>query len=208
MIKSFLFDIGNVLLPFDFSIAMRRLEKKCELPFPLAMHVWEPVRHAYEEGGIGRAEFLEQTMSILKFGGTEAEFIAIWEDIFTENPPMTALAGTLHSQYPLYLLSNTNDIHVDYIFRRYPVFGLFAGAVYSYREKCTKPGRVIYEAAMQKFGIVPSETVFIDDLPANVQTARELGFVAIQYDFNRHAIFLETLESVGENGSGYREISV
>jgi len=197
MIKSFIFDIGNVLLPFDFKVAMRRLEPRCGLPVAEAMQVCKPVIHACESGEINRADFLRRITGLLKFAGTEEEFIGIWQDIFTENVAMTELVRSLHRRYPLQLLSNTNEIHVDYFVHTYPVFRCFSGAVYSHEAKCMKPGRAIYETAMQKFGVNPAETVFIDDLPANVQTARELGFVAIQYDFTRHGDFLDALKAAG-----------
>lgn len=197
MIKSFIFDIGNVLLPFDFSIAMRRLEPRCGTPLEEALKISKPVQHALEMGEISRADFLRQITELIRFTGTEEEFSGIWQDIFTENTAMSELVQSLNGRYPLYLLSNTNDIHVEFFTRVYPVFRHFSGAVYSHEEKCMKPGREIFEVAMQKFGITPAETVFIDDLPANVQTARELGFTAIQYDFTRHGECLTALKAAG-----------
>ena len=195
MIKAFIFDIGNVLLPFDFSMALRRLQEKSDAA-SLA-HAMEPVKYAYETGRIGRAEFLEKMREALQYKGTEAELVAAWEDIFTEITAMGDLVRALHGRYPLFLLSNTSDLHMDYVFKRYPVFGLFKDAVFSFRVKGFKPGREIYEIALRQFGVEAGETLFIDDMQANVDAALELGFHAIRYDHNRHDDFLRELDAMG-----------
>lgn len=195
MINAFIFDIGNVLLPFDFTVALRRLREKSDVDS--LMNAMEPVKFAYESGAIDRAEFLERMRGVLHYSGTEAEFTAVWEDIFTENAPMIELVRALHGRHPLYLLSNTSDLHMDYLFRTYPDFGLFTDGVYSYRAKCFKPERRIYEIAQAQFGVEPGETLFIDDLQPNVDTAREMGFHAIRYDYNRHGDFAAALAELG-----------
>ncbi len=56
---------------------------------------------------------------------------------------------------PFFLLSNTSDLHMDYLLRVYPVFKLFSDGVYSYKAKCFKPDRRIYEIALGQFGVAP-----------------------------------------------------
>ena len=200
MITSLIFDIGNVLLPFDFAVALGRLEQRCGIPSATVMQLCRPVMIAFESGQIGRAEFLRQVTAILKFVGTEEEFIAIWQDIFTENVPMSELVRSLHGRFPLYLLSNTNEIHVGYFTRVYSQFECFSGAVYSHVAKCMKPRREIYEIAAKQFGVAPAGTLFIDDIAENVEGAREFGFQAIQYDLKRHGEFLDALKALGIAG--------
>jgi putative hydrolase of the HAD superfamily len=195
MIEAFIFDIGNVLLPFDFAAALQRLGRNSDVA-SLAKAM-APVTHAYEAGGMGRPVFLEKMREILRYQVAEAEFIAAWEDIFTENAAMTLLVGALHSRYPLFLLSNTNDLHMDYVRRKYPVFGHFKDGVYSYSAKCFKPERQIYEIALEQFGVEACKTAFIDDLQPNLDTALELGFQAIRYDFNRHEDLVKKLSAMG-----------
>src|SRR5438093_6732330 len=145
MIKAVIFDIGNVLLPFDFTIAVKKLEASCTAFSPSIFAAVEPLKIAYESGQIDRADFLTRIRPILRYTGSDADFVGAWEDIFSENAAMSDLVRALHARYPLFLLSNTGDIHVDFIFRMYPVFELFQDAVYSYRVKCLKPDRAIYE---------------------------------------------------------------
>lgn len=195
MIKAFIFDIGNVLLPFDFSVALRKLNGTSGVD-SLAQRI-EPVKRACESGRIGRAEFLKRIRCVLQYEGGEAELVAAWEDIFTENGPMSDLVRALHPRHPLYLLSNTSGLHLDYVSRVYPVFNCFSGGVYSYKAKCMKPDRLIYEIALRQFGVEPDETVFIDDMQPNVDAALELGFRAIRYDLNRHQDLIRQLRGLG-----------
>lgn len=197
MIRAFLFDIGNVLLRFDFNLALKKLSADPDPAAEKILELLEPIKAAYESGGMSRVDFQKEARAVLRFTGTDAEFIGAWEDIFTENLPMVELVNQLHGRYPLYLLSNTSDLHVDYIFRQYPVFGLFSDAVYSYKVHAAKPHSEIYEIAQRQLGIVPAETFFIDDLLANIETARRMGFRAHHYHHDQHDALLADVTSAG-----------
>ena len=133
MIRAFLFDIGNVLLKFDFSLALRAVAELSEVHDETEILARiDRIKWSYEDGQIDRAAFLRGVFDVLRYRGTEAQFIAAWEDIFAANTPMFALVEHLAKTHPLYLLSNTNDIHRDYIFRTYPVFARFTDGTYSY----------------------------------------------------------------------------
>lgn len=192
-----IFDIGNVLLRFDFNLALQKLARHAEPSAEAIVGLIEPAKVAYEAGQMSRAEFHAEMRKILRYTGSDADFVSAWEDIFTENQPMVDLVRSLHGRFPLYLLSNTNDMHVDFIFRRYPVFELFTDAVYSYKVRAAKPDRAIYETAARQFGVKPVETFFVDDLIANVEAARAVGFQAHHYHHDRHAAFLTALAAVG-----------
>lgn len=198
MIRAFLFDIGNVLLKFDFSVAMQRTLALSEVHDPIeATSQIDRIKLGYEDGQIDRAAFLRGVFDVLRYRGTEEEFVASWEDIFTVNEPMVALVERLHGRFPLYLLSNTSDIHRDYIFRRYDFFQRFTAGTYSYEVKASKPGREIYEIAQRQLGIDPATTFFIDDLLPNIETARSLGFNAHHYHHDQHAALLAQLKAIG-----------
>ncbi len=200
MIDAVIFDIGNVLLKFDYLVAARRLLERGgldELPDhgPIVA-----AKEALESGVIDRAEFLRRVRPEFNHTGGDEEFLAIWEDIFEENEPMTRLAGELSGRLPVYLLSNISDIHREYIFRRYPAFGCFRDGVYSYEAGALKPDPRIYRAAIERFGIEPGRTIFIDDLAANIEAAEALGFRGVRYDFARHEEAIEALRGIGLDG--------
>ncbi len=198
MIRAFLFDIGNVLLKFDFSIALRKLATQGEVADPVeVMARIDQIKLAYEDGQFDRAAFLRGAFDVLRYRGTEAEFVAAWEDIFVPNEPMVALVEKLHGRFPLYLLSNTSDIHREFIFRRYPFFSCFTAGTYSYEAKASKPGREIYGIAQRELGLEPASTFFIDDLLPNIETARTLGFNAHHYHYDQHAALLAQMADIG-----------
>ena len=198
MIRAFLFDIGNVLLRFDFSRAIRTIAALSDVADEAdALHRLEAAKLQYEDGQISRAEFLHDTFRTLGYRGTEAHFIAAWQAIFTENEPMTALVGALRGKFPIFLLSNTNDMHVEGMFRDFSVFAQFSGATYSHEAKTSKPHRTIYEIACRTHGLDPRTTFFIDDLAANIATARELGFQTHHYHHDRHDELLDAVRTAG-----------
>jgi glucose-1-phosphatase len=193
-IRAVLFDIGNVLLRFDFSLALKAVAAHSKIHDPVEiMASIERVKIGFEDGKIDRPGFLRAAFDVLSYAGTEADFIAAWEDIFEPNAPMISLVEKLHSRLPLYLLSNTSDIHRDYVFRQYPFFACFTAGVYSYEVKASKPGREIFEIACRDLALDPSSTFFIDDLLPNIETARSLGFICHHYHHDRHDALLADL---------------
>jgi len=198
LIRAFLFDIGNVLLKFDFTATLRAVAAHSEVHDETeVLAAIDRVKLSYEDGQIDRAAFLRGVFDVLRYQGTEAQFIAAWEDIFTPNEPMFALVGQLAQTHPLYLLSNTSDIHRDYIFRTYEVFRNFTAGTYSYSARTSKPGPAIFELACREHSLEPAATFFIDDLLPNIETARSLGFVVHHYHLDRHEALLGDLRASG-----------
>lgn len=184
-----LFDIGNVLLKFDFLPAARKLMEKNGLTEPPDREQVIAIKNRYEGGLLSRTEFLREVRPHFRDEGPEEEFIRIWADIFEPNAPMVALVEQLHGKLPLYLLSNIGCIHREFIFGNYTFFRRFDGGVYSYEEAVSKPSPEIYQRAIRRFGLDPARTIYIDDLPANIEAGEQAGFVALPYDFNRHGEF-------------------
>jgi putative hydrolase of the HAD superfamily len=198
MIRAFLFDIGNVLVRFDFTRVLRAIAPQSSFTDGAdALHRIDAVKLAYEDGRMSREDFLRQAFAILGFRGTAAQFIAAWQSIFWPNDPMPPLVRSLHGRFPLFLLSNTNDMHVEGLFRDFDVFGLFTGATYSHEAKASKPHPAIYETACRTHGLDPEATFFIDDLAANIATARDLGFRTHHYHHERHGELLAALRAEG-----------
>ncbi len=198
MIQAFLFDVGNVLLRFDFSKALRAVAALSEVADEVeALAQIDRIKSSYEDGQIERAAFLRGVFDVLRYTGTEAQFIAAWEDIFEPNEPMAALVERLAPNYPLYLLSNTNDIHREYFLRRWDFFRHFRGGTYSDLARYSKPGREIYETACREHGLNPHTTFFIDDLLPNIETARALGFHTHHYHHDAHEALLAEIKAVG-----------
>jgi FMN phosphatase YigB (HAD superfamily) len=194
-VEAFIFDIGNVLVRFEAGKAERTLAKLgVQQPDFAALAL---LGRRYESGEVDRVEFLAALREVLGGGLSDDVLSTAWQEIFEPNEPMWELVEKLHGRYPLYLLSNTNCLHHEYLVREYPVFGKFADGVFSYRAGMMKPERGIFELAIRQFGVNPAATVYLDDLPANVEAARGVGLRAFVYRHDAHSELAPTLRAQG-----------
>lgn len=194
-IEAFIFDIGNVMLHFDYDKARAAL-RAAGASEPEAGLV-EALGHRYERGAVSSEEFLRELSEIFGQAVPEGVLVRAWQEIFEPNLPMWEVVEKLHGRYPLYLLSNTNALQHDYIVERYGVFARFADGVYSYRAQMMKPEPEIFAEAIGQFGVEPAATVYVDDLAPNVEAARAAGLRAFHYDPGAHAACLAWLRGQG-----------
>ena len=97
-----------------------------------------------------------------------------------ENGQMSGLMKELGKDCKVYLLSNLSHKMKDDM-SSYSFFDNCEGHIFSYEEKLCKPDPEIFSRLIQRYGLKPEETIFIDDSPANIRTARKLGFLAIRH---------------------------
>ena len=182
-LETVIFDLGNVLLPLDWGIARKRMCDRtgCSRRELEDFIVNTPFLGQLELGQLTAKQFFEIIARELRFTGTQAEFEQIWSDIFTIDDAMIGLTQKLKGAYRRFILSNTSPQHIEFVFAKYPVLRDFDGHILSYEVGLLKPDRRIYELALHRFGIAVESAVFIDDLPANVAGAREIGLAAIQH---------------------------
>jgi putative hydrolase of the HAD superfamily len=191
-IQAVIFDIGNVLLTFDYFIAERALLNHTGRQVAPSIEELHPHRMAHETGTISREEFVKIVRDAFEHDGPEDHFMELWKRIFEVNKPMLGWARSLHGKTPLYLLSNIGCIHHDHIFEEYDFFSsLFHDGIYSYKAGVMKPERRIFELARSQFGVDPATTLYIDDLEENVRGAEAIGFIGHHYDPARHDLFEE-----------------
>jgi putative hydrolase of the HAD superfamily len=183
-IRAAVFDVGMVLLRFDFSRTTRRLAPRCSVPVErMAAAVWEGgLVDEYDRGRITCRAFAAEAARRIAFLGTPSELLDAWSDIFEPNPAMFERVRRWKARgLPLFLLSNTCEAHVRFFTGRWDVFREFAGAVYSCRVGALKPEPAIYRALLEGHGVDPSSAVFIDDRAENIAAARRLGMAGIEY---------------------------
>lgn len=191
MPKAFLFDIGNVIIGFDFTITAQKLASKCDVSPDEAFRRVAQLTDRLECGQLSAETFIAEASDRIGFQGSRFEFRSAFEDIFTLNQPIVELIESLHQrEIPLHLLSNTNPIHVPFFEKTYPVFNCFEGRIYSHEVGCMKPNPEIYRIAIDTLTLEPAETVYIDDLPANCAAGREAGLESICYNKDEHDAFL------------------
>ena len=184
MIKTVLFDLGNVLIPVEFSRCHEALARVCPHPpedvRKIISRTGLPRR--FEQGEVSAADFVAEVCGLLDMKITYEEFWDIWTRIFHPEPllPESLLEG-LRRNHRLLLLSNTNCIHFEMARSRYPLMRHFDEYVLSYEVGAMKPSPRIYHEAIARSGCPAGECLFIDDLVENVEAARREGMAAAQF---------------------------
>lgn len=190
-----LFDIGNVLVTFDFNRAALRMAERSPLRKDAIMEAIAPFKNPLESGQMPDSEFVYRAMEAIDFQGSTAEFKDMWCDIFALNEPMALTLATLPRKVPAYLFSNTNGLHLDWLLGRFAIFKHFDGGIYSHTARVMKPQPGMYEQAVTTFGLDPAQTLYVDDLSPNIQTGKDLGFVCHHYDPANHSALHQHLNT-------------
>ena len=181
-VRAVVFDLGKVLVDFDYGIAVRKLAENSAASVEEVSRVIDqsPLLFRYEGGLMSTQQFFDEVRRQIGFRGEFQEFAAAFADIFSEMPEMISLQAELRARgFPTFILSNTNDIAVSHIRRRFPFFANFTGYVLSYEQAALKPHRKIYELTEQHAGAHGGEILFIDDRAENVEGASKLGWQTI-----------------------------
>jgi HAD superfamily hydrolase (TIGR01509 family) len=182
-IDAVVFDLGNVLLRFDDTIARDRMAARTgKTAGEIEAYFWgTPHATHLSLGKMTGQRFYRTVSNDLGFDGEYEEFAAIWSEIFTPVEPMMELAASLATRLPRMILSNTNAIHMHYISETYPAIQEFDAQILSHEVGLLKPDREIYELTLRHGGLEAGRTLFIDDLPANVEGARAAGMLGLQF---------------------------
>lgn len=179
------FDLGKVLVDFDYSIAIARIAGRSNLPSTEVQQFFfhSPLLVDYESGRLNRQEFYQQAQLATGFRGTMEEFGSFFADIFAEIPLMIELHETLRRKgFKTFIFSNTNDLAVEHIHRNFPFFRNFDGYIYSYEVGAMKPEVKIYESLEQLSGRRGEEIIYLDDRPENVAGGVARGWRAILHE--------------------------
>lgn len=187
---TFLFDIGRVLLDFDFETSLARLLPPggCDAGGHLATLLNQ--RDGFEAGAIAEDAYIAKALEMLGSPASPDEFRHAWRHVFTPNEAMWQEVGKLAAAgHRLILFSNTNSIHCPWVFEEFTDFSLFDAAVLSFEVGAVKPDPAIYQYAIATHQLEPAATLYIDDLAANIAVGRAHGFRCFQYDQADHPAF-------------------
>ncbi len=187
-IRAILFDMGNVLLFFNAKISSRAFSEATGLS---EEEIWElffvsELEQRYTRGEISSRDFYEQVSQRFPKKINYETFGRLWNDIFTENLEMDELLEQLKKHCPLYLISNTNDLHFEYIKKQFGLMKHFTGFFPSHQVGHRKPNPAMFQHVLKEIKLKPEETVFIDDIIEFVDSAKQLGMNAIQFTTRKH----------------------
>jgi FMN phosphatase YigB (HAD superfamily) len=179
------FDLGKVLVDFDYSIAAQKIAARSTKQLPDLRHFLgsSPVLSRFESGLLTRQQFFGEIQQIIGFIGNVNEFSGDFADIFLSIPPMIELHAELRQKgYLNYIFSNTNDIAIEHIRRNFPFFNNFDGYIFSYEVGAMKPEVKIYEAMEKMSGKRGAEIIYIDDRPENVEAGAARSWRVILHE--------------------------
>lgn len=193
MIRTFLFDMGNVLVFFShdkmceqMGLLCRRSKTEIESLLIESGKQWE-----YERGHLKPTEFHQWFEQAVSHPVNFEELMLAGSDIFALNTSILPVLDSLKArEYRLVLMSNTCVSHFDFIWKEYDVLQRFDDYVTSYAAGAIKPEPAIFELALTKVQCAPEETFYTDDIPEYVKEAKEFGMDA--------EVFTDTQALIGQ----------
>ena len=189
-IKNIVFDLGGVLVDLDFKNAINGLQQAgfANVKEQLQAFDQEGIFQKFELGEINADEFRTAIRENSTVTLTDEEVDTLWNSMLLEVPrKKLELILELRGKYMVYLLSNTNSIHWDYVcnnafnYRGFRVNDYFEETFLSFEMHLAKPDKAIFEKVLHEANLLPEETLFIDDSEANCKAAEELGIHAHHY---------------------------
>lgn len=211
MIKNLIFDLGGVLVSLDKERCLARFAD--ELGFEDFGEYLNPYAQKgffaqFENGDIDSAQFRKIVRSHCKVSGVQDHEIdaALNHFLTLVEPYKVEMLLKLKEKYNMLLLSNVNPIAWEKCCELFlqakgtDIEDVFERLYLSFEMKNSKPGKEIFRKLLDDSGAVPSETLFIDDSQANIETGKSLGLKTLLYDINDNLEekVKEALEELGE----------
>ncbi|MEE4286624.1 MAG: HAD family phosphatase [Mariniphaga sp.] len=184
-IKNIVFDLGNVLLNLDFDASIQAFQKlglNSEVVNRQQAYA-DPVFYELEVGKTTPQEFRKRVRRILNNPeATDQQIDDAWCAMIHDIPAKRVqMLKELAKNYNVYLFSNTNAIHINRLHGEFrEIYGiefpsLFVKDFYSHELHERKPDLASYTKVIELSGIIPGETLFVDDLEKNISGAEKAG---------------------------------
>lgn len=186
--KTIIFDFGNVVGFFDHGRTLAKVKPHSPLSQEaMRESVYDgPLEDQFERGEVPVPAFLDHVHQLWQLGCDTDFLLAAVGDIFWPNPEVCELIPRLAARYQILLGSNTNAIHSrQFIAQFADVLCHFDSLVLSHEIGLRKPDAAFFLRCHELTGSPTSQCVFVDDLPANIEGARAIGFHGIVYRPNR-----------------------
>ena len=184
-IKAIIFDLGGVILNLDYAKTATAFKKIGAVNFDTLYSQAKQAElfNAFEKGAISSSAFRSSLKNQLSFSASNMRFDAAWNAMLLDLPKnRLQLINELSSQYNIFLLSNTNEIHIK-AFKKI----IEASVGYGYFENCfkkcyysseiglRKPNADCFEMVVNSNGLSANKTLFIDDSIQHIEGAKKVG---------------------------------
>jgi putative hydrolase of the HAD superfamily len=181
MVRTCLFDMGNVLVFFSHERMCEQIGQLCDRSADDVhrLLIESGVQWNYERGRLSPREFHEWFQIATQRTVPFADLNRAASDIFWLNEPILPVLDQLKAQgLRLVLLSNTCVTHFEWVRDHYDVLNRFDACVTSCGAGAIKPEPAIYEAALREIGCDPAECFYTDDIPKYIAAGRQHGLLA------------------------------
>jgi len=179
-----IFDLGGVIIDLDY-------QKTIDAFVELGMNNFETIYsqasqqklfNDFEIGQISPQYFINQLLPFLKNGTSPNKVVEAWNAMILSVPlAKIELLEKLKKKYPLFLLSNTNDLHVPLVRKEWakvtdkPMESFFNKIYFSHELHLRKPNADIFETVCELENLNPKTTLFIDDSIQHIEGAASIG---------------------------------
>lgn len=199
MIRNILLDLGGVILDINVDATKQRFY---ELGLPAVFmqypeNMLTDLFYKYETGRIDTANYRNEVRRLSGIDLTDRDIDEAWNAMLVRVPSeRTDLLKKLKERYKLYLLSNTCPLHAPVFEQMYqdaagiPMKDAFDKLYYSFDIGFHKPDQQAWQFVIDDAGIMPGETLFVDDNIHNIKASQELGFQAIHLHERTHLLEL------------------
>lgn len=183
-IRAIIFDIGRVLVRLDIAGAMKELGGSVALS---PDETWAAIEHDprwrdWQEGRVSPRDWQLHICRRLGVELTFEQFSEIWNRVLDPKPLLDpALLEYLSKHYCLAVLSNTDPLHVTELEKRFDFFRYFPKRIYSCAVGASKPSPLIFREALRACKVTADCALYIDDIPAYIEAARQLGMNGIVF---------------------------
>ncbi|MBA4147996.1 MAG: HAD family phosphatase [Verrucomicrobia bacterium] len=183
-LEAVVFDLGKVLVDFDYGIAATSIMARCDgRGCDLKKLIDQSdLLIRYETGLLTTEGFFAEVRDASGFLGDVAEFGPLFGNIFTMIDSMVAFNEALRARdIPTYIFSNTNELAIASIRERFPFFQNFTDFVFSYEHRSMKPDAKIYEVVERVCGKHGDAILYIDDRLENIEAGAKRGWQTIHH---------------------------
>lgn len=189
-VKNLIFDLGGVILDLSVDHTLTAFAALSKMPKAQVHDLYfsAPGFLEYEKGEMDDPSFRDFVRKTYALSATDEEIDDSWNAMLRGIPAVKLeLLQKLQGEFRVFLLSNTNSIHLQHINEfilpqgedRRPLDSYFHKAYYSHQMGKRKPDAEIFEQVLEENHLVPEQTLFLDDYAVNIEGAKSLGIKTV-----------------------------
>jgi glucose-1-phosphatase len=184
-VKNIIFDLGGVIINIDYHKSIRELEQYCQHGHTIeySQKAQSQLFDLFETGNSSPEDFRRELRETYHLDATDEQIDDAWNAMLLDIPAeRIELLRELSKKYRIFLLSNTNAIHlkrfnemVEHSFTIPSLDSLFERTYYSHLIGQRKPDAIVFEQILEQNGLQREETLFIDDSIQHIESADKVG---------------------------------